>query len=29
MKFNTLNVQRYGNIHKSFCWRPRDLRKFT
>src|SRR6218665_4210556 len=29
MKFNTLNVQRYANIRKSFCWRPRDLRKFA
>ena len=28
MKFNTLNAT-YGNIRKSFCWRPRDLRKFT
>jgi len=28
MKFNTLNAI-YGNICKSFCWRPRDLRKFT
>src|SRR6218665_3936364 len=30
MKFNTLNPT-YGNnyILKSFCWRPRDLRKFT
>src|SRR6218665_4158526 len=28
MKFNTLNPT-YGNVHKSFCWRPRALRKFT
>jgi len=28
MKFNTLNAT-YGIIRKSFCWRSRDLRKFT
>jgi len=28
MKFNTLNAT-YGNMRKSFCGRPRDLRKFT
>src|SRR6218665_2449340 len=28
MKFNTLNPT-YGNIRKSFCCRPCDLRKFT